>query len=90
MRVYYVIVLKAQYERSGGIKMNIDQIITLMYENEKSQMVCMQDINENVLFIGTVADLRKNYRKALKREIITMYTERYGAFNNVSGLTIIV
>lgn len=70
--------------------MSIDQIVTLMYENEKDQMICIEDINENVLFIGTVAKLRREHRKALKAEINTMYTERYGAFNGVSGLTIIV
>lgn len=70
--------------------MKIEQILKLMYENENSQMICMQDEMENVLFIGTVADLRREHPKSLKREIITMYTERYGAFNGVSGLTIII
>ena len=70
--------------------MKIEQIVKLMYENEKSQMICIQDCNENVLFIGTVSELRERYPKSLKAEISTMFTERYGAFNGVSGLTVII
>lgn len=70
--------------------MKIEQIVKLMYENEESQKICIQDEMENVLYIGSVADLRRKHPKALKREIVTMYTERYGAFNGVSGLTITV
>ena len=70
--------------------MRVEQIVELMYENEKAQLICMQDTLENVLFIGTVRELRLNHPKSLKAEIITMYTERYGAFNGTSGLTITV
>lgn len=70
--------------------MKIKDVVELMYDNENAQLICMEDINENVLFIGTVRELRTNHPKSLKAEIKTMYTERYGAFNNVSGLTVIV
>lgn len=70
--------------------MRIKDVIDLMYENEKSQLICMQDCNENVLFIGTISDLREKYPKSLKAEINTMFTERYKAFNGVSGLTVVV
>ena len=70
--------------------MTIEQITELMYENEENQMICMQDIMENVLYIGTLGNLRRNYPNSLKAKIITMYTERYNAFNGVSGLTIVI
>ena len=70
--------------------MKIRDVVELMYENENSQLICMQDCNENVLFIGTVADLKRDFPKSLNAEINTMYTERYGAFNNCSGLTVVV
>lgn len=70
--------------------MKIKDIAPLMYDNNENQYVCMQDFNENVLFIGTLADLERNFPKSLNAEILQMYTERYPAFNNVSGLTIVV
>ena len=70
--------------------MKLETLIGLMYENEENQLICMEDINENVLYIGTVADLRRNHPKSLKATILTMYTERYGAYNGQSGLTVVI
>lgn len=70
--------------------MKVEQIVKLMYESENAQLICMEDIHENVLFIGTVKELRLNHPKSLKAEVKTMYTERYGAFNGTSGLTVVV
>lgn len=70
--------------------MTVKQIAELMYENNESQYVCLQDIMENVLYIGTLADLERDYPKSLNANIKTMFTERYCAFNGVSGLTIVV
>lgn len=70
--------------------MTIEQIANIMYENEECQMVCMQDTMENVLFIGTLGELKRQHPKSLKAEIKTMFTERYKAFNGVSGLTIVI
>ena len=70
--------------------MKVKSLVELMYENEKAQYVCLQDVNENVLFLGTVRELRLNHPKSLKAEVLQMYTERYGAFNGVSGLTITI
>ena len=70
--------------------MTIKQIADLMYENNEYQYVCLQDCMENVMYVGTLADLEREHPKALRAEIKTMYTERYGAFNGVSGLTFVV
>ena len=70
--------------------MKIKDIASLMYENNEAQYICMQDSMENVMFIGTLADLERNHPKSMNAEIVTMFTERYPAFNNVSGLTIVV
>lgn len=70
--------------------MTIKEIAKLMYENNEAQYVCMEDIMENVLYVGTLADLERKYPKAMDAEIKTMYTERYHAFNGVSGLTFVV
>ena len=76
--------------RKRGNNMKLKQVTELMYENNEAQMICMQDHDENVLYIGTVAELERQYPKSLNAEILTMFTERYPAFNNVSGLTVIV
>lgn len=70
--------------------MKLEQVTNLMYENEENQLICMEDVNENVLYIGTVGDLRRTFPKSLNAEILTMFTERYGAYNNQSGLTVII
>lgn len=70
--------------------MKIKDVAALMHENNETQYICMQDCNENVLFIGTLANLERKYPKSLNREIETMFTERYPAFNGVSGLTIVI
>ena len=70
--------------------MKLKDIAALMHENNESQYICMQDCNENVLFIGTLATLEREFPKSLNREIVTMFTERYPAFNGVSGLTIVI
>ena len=68
----------------------IKEVIELMYDNEEYQLVCMEDVDENVLYIGTVAELRSNHPKSLNATVLTMYTERYGAYNGQSGLTVII
>lgn len=70
--------------------MKILDITPLLYDNEEAQLICMQDINENVLYIGTVANLRRQYPKSLNADILTMFTERYPAYNNKSGLTVVI
>jgi hypothetical protein len=70
--------------------MELKAIVTLMYENEEEQLICLQDEMENVLYIGTVGDLRRDHPKSLNATINTMYTERYGAYNGKSGLTITI
>ena len=37
-----------------------------------------------------IADLEREHPKALNAEIKQMFTERYGAYNGVSGLTFVV
>ena len=70
--------------------MKVEQIVELMYGCEKAQLICMEDIHENVLFIGSVRELRLNHPKSLEAEVKGMYTERYGAFSGEDGLTVIV
>ena len=69
--------------------MKIKDIATLMYPCEDVEYICIQDFNENVSFIGTLGDLRRDYPKALNAEVQQMFTERYPAFNTF-GLTIVV
>lgn len=70
--------------------MKIKDIATLMQDNNEAQYICIQNYNEDVSYIGTLADLERKYPKALTVEVQQMFTERYPAFNNVSGLTIVV
>ena len=70
--------------------MELKAIVTLLYENEENQLICLEDTMENVLYIGTVGDLRRNHPKSLSATINTMYTERYNAFGGQSGLTVIL
>lgn len=70
--------------------MELKSIIALLYENEEDQLICLQDAMENVIYIGTVGDLRRNHPRSLNATINTMYTERYGAYNGKSGLTVII
>ena len=69
--------------------MKIKDIAPLMYATEEVECICIQDFNENVSYIGTLADLRRNHPKALNAEIQQMYAERYPALNTF-GLTIVV
>ena len=68
--------------------MQIKDILSLMYEAEEEQLVCIEDKNETIYFIGTGADLRRT--GAIEIEVLTMYTERYRAFGGQSGLTIVI
>jgi hypothetical protein len=70
--------------------MELKTIVTLLYENEEDQLICLQDEMENVLYIGTVGDLRRDHPKSLSATINTMFTERYGAYNGKSGLTVVI
>ena len=70
--------------------MELKAIVTLLYENEENQLICLEDTMENVLYLGTVGDLRRNHPKSLNATINTMYTERYGAYNDKSGLTVVI
>lgn len=70
--------------------MTIKNIAELMHDFRVVQYVCLQDCMENVMFVGTLADLEQKYPKALEAEVKEMYTEKYGAFNGVDGLTLVV
>lgn len=69
--------------------MTIEQVVKFMYEE---QMICIQDEADemDVFYIGTLEDLEIYHSELLDEKIIAMYTERYKAFNNVSGLTIVI
>lgn len=69
--------------------MKIKDIAPLMYETEEVEYICIQDINENVSFLGTLADLKRDHPKALNAEIKQMFTERYPALSTF-GTTIVV
>lgn len=69
--------------------MKIKDIAPLMYETEEVEYICIQDSHENVSFLGTLADLKRDHPKALDAEIQQMFTERYPAYNTF-GLTIVV
>lgn len=69
--------------------MKIKDIAPLMYETEEVEYICIQDSHENVSFLGTLADLKRDHPKALDAEIQQMFTERYPALNTF-GLTIVV
>ena len=68
--------------------MKIKDIAPLMYDNEECEYICIQTVNEDVTYIGTLANLRREFPKALETEIEQMFTERYPAFNTF-GLTIV-
>lgn len=69
--------------------MTIEQVVKFMYDE---QMICIQDKADemDVFYIGTLEDLEIYHSELLDEKIIAMYTERYKAFNNVSGLTIVI
>ena len=69
--------------------MKIKDIATLMYETEECEYICMQTSDDDVLYIGTLADLRREYPKSLDAEIQQMFTERYPALDTF-GLTIVI
>ena len=69
--------------------MKIKDIAPLMYESEEVEYICIQTVNEDVSYIGTLADLRRKYPKALNAEVQQMFTERYPAYNTF-GLTIVI
>lgn len=79
---------KIKYRKEN--EMELKAIVTLLYENEEEQLICLQDFMENVLYLGTVGDLRRDYPKALDAHVTQMYTERYGAFHGKSGLTVTI
>ena len=69
--------------------MKVKDILALMYEAEEEQLVCIQDHNETVYYLGTVADLRR-IGKPDETEVITMYTERIRSHGGKSCLTIVI
>ncbi len=63
-------------------------------ESPDAQLICMQDDEGNVLYIGNVTELAvylvtKN-PKALDARVEGMYVECYGAYYGQAGLTVVI
>lgn len=70
--------------------MTIKDIAKLMTETEEAENICIENCNSDVIYIGTLADLRKNFPKALNAKVERLYTETYGALYGAYGLTIVI
>ena len=70
--------------------MTINDIAKLMHPSEECEYICIENFNEDVIYIGTLADLRRNVPKLLKEEVKQLYTETYGALYGAYGTTIVI